>query len=187
MILSNDRVQLERLSLKHLDILLNIALEEQLWNVQLKNLSSKVEYEQYFNQALKEANMEQSIPFAIFDKQKNKYAGSTRIANIVKEHKRAEIGWTWIGTEFQGSGLNKAMKHEMLKYCFEVMNLNRVELKTDEINTQSRNAILSLGAKQEGIFRNHMVTDSGRIRNTVYFSILKEEWPEIKKKLELKF
>ncbi len=98
-----------------------------------------------------------------------------------------EIGWTWVGREWQRTAVNTEAKYLMLRHAFETLGCMRVEFKTDSLNERSRNAILRLGAKQEGIFRNHMITASGRIRHSVYYSITDEEWPAIKRGLEEKF
>ncbi|WP_243392567.1 GNAT family N-acetyltransferase [Solitalea longa] len=116
----------------------------------------------------------------MYDKQSGQYAGCTRFGEMALNHKRAEIGWTWIGPEFQGTGLNKSVKFELLNYAFDILDLNRIEIKTDELNLKSQNAIKSIGAIYEGTFRKHAITWSGRVRNSVYFSIIKEDWPRIK-------
>jgi RimJ/RimL family protein N-acetyltransferase len=116
----------------------------------------------------------------IIDKIKNKVAGCTRIADISWKDERGQIGWTWIGRDFQGSGLNKEMKYLMLTYGFEVLGLNRIEFKADERNNQSRRALLGIGATYEGVLRQHMKIHTGFIRNTVFYSILRSEWDTVK-------
>ncbi len=185
--LENKRVLLRPLQREDIDILLPVALQPVLWQVSTINITERAHLEKYIQAALAERDREESIPFVIIDKQENRIAGSTRFAAISAKHKRAEIGYTWIDPSLQGTGLNKAMKFAMLQHGFEVMGLNRIELKTSELNTQSRNAILSIGAQQEGILRHHMVNESGSLRNTVYFSILKEEWPEIEQRIFAKY
>jgi RimJ/RimL family protein N-acetyltransferase len=106
--------------------------------------------------------------------------------NIDVPNKRVEIGSTWIGRPWQRSAINTEAKYLMMRHAFEVWGCNRVELKTDSLNSKSRNAILRIGAKQEGILRSHMVTWSGRLRDTVYFSVIAPEWPEVKANLEAK-
>lgn len=186
-VLENKRALLRPLQLEDVEALLPVAAQPALWKVGTSDLTQRSELEKYVNFALKEREQQQCIPFVIIDKRENRVAGSTRYTAVVPVHKRAEIGFTWIDTALQGTGLNKAMKYAMLQHGFEVMGLNRIELKTDELNTQSRNAILSIGAQQEGILRHHMVVTGGRLRNTVYFSILKEEWPEIKQRIFAKY
>jgi RimJ/RimL family protein N-acetyltransferase len=182
-VLENKRVLLQPLQVAHLQDLWAIAKDASLWTVQLNKIESEQDLEKYIQKALKERAAGEAVPFVIIDKKENRIVGSTRYMGLSLPNKRAEIGSTWITPSLHGSGLNKAMKYAMLQHAFEVMGLNRVEFKTDELNTQSRNAILSLGCTQEGIFRRHMITSTGRVRNTVYFSMLKEEWPEVKQRV----
>jgi RimJ/RimL family protein N-acetyltransferase len=99
-------------------------------------------------------------------------------------NRRVEIGWTWIGREWQRTAVNTEAKLLLLKYAFETLGCNRVEFKTDVLNERSRAALARIGAREEGVMRRHMVTDSGRVRDSVYFSIIAEEWPEVRAKLE---
>jgi RimJ/RimL family protein N-acetyltransferase len=163
--LENERVLMLPLGREHFQALKEIAQDPSLW------------VDAYLEEALREQEKNISIPFVIIDKRTNKTAGSTRYHALFPDHKRLEIGWTWIGKSFQQTGLNRAMKFEMLRYGFETLDLNRIELKTDMINMVSRHAMQKMGATQEGIFRSHMVTEEGRLRDTVYFSIIREEWP----------
>ena len=112
--------------------------------------------------------------------------GSTRYANIDRTHRRLEIGWTWVARIWQRTAINTETKYLLLKHAFETLGCIRVEFKTDSLNEQSRNALLRIGVKEEGIFRNHMITHSGRVRHSVYFSIIDSEWSDIKKRLEEK-
>ncbi|HVI45020.1 MAG TPA: GNAT family protein [Chitinophaga sp.] len=185
--LENKRVMLQPLQADHADVLLPIALQPSLWEVGLNRISSRSDLERYIRIALTERNEQTCIPFVIYDKEQHRIAGSTRFSGITQVHKRCEIGHTWIDPVLQGSGLNKAIKYAMLQHAFEVMELNRIEFKTDELNMQSRRAILSIGCTEEGILRHHMITTTGRIRNTVYFSMLKEEWPDIKQRIFRKY
>ena len=139
--------------------------------------------EEYVRIALDEQQRGVSIPF-VTRLRDGQVAGSTRYANISVRDGRLEVGWTWIGKPWQRSAVNTEAKLLMLRHAFEDLGCTRVELKTDGLNEKSRSAILRLGAKQEGIFRRHMLTYSGRIRDTVYFSILDNEWPEVRHKLE---
>ena len=125
-----------------------------------------------------------SLPFAIRTTRDGALVGSTRFANYEAAHKRVEIGWTWINPSVQRSAVNTECKYLLLGHAFEALGLNRVELKTDSLNTQSRAAIARIGGVQEGIFRQHMVVQGGRLRDTVYFSVIRPEWPAVKAKLE---
>ncbi len=104
--------------------------------------------------------------------------------HIERVHLRLEIGWTWVARQWQRTAINTEAKYLLLRHAFETLKCMRVELKTDSLNDRSRAAILRIGAREEGIFRNHMITASGRIRHTVYFSIVDSEWPEVKARLE---
>lgn len=182
--LENKRALLRPLKASDQELLAEIALNEpDLWRFTATLINSPEALQAYFETALSEREQGLSIPFLIFDKEKNKPAGCTRFMQPNAQHKRVEIGWTWLGSEFQGSGLNKAMKYLLLEHAFEAMDMNRVELKTSELNTPSRNAIASIGAVQEGILRSHMINDDGTVRNTVYFSIIKEEWPSVQARI----
>ena len=179
-ILQNERVRLEPLASVHYDNLWKVAQHQQLWQFTSVKIDSEESFKQYFLQALDERKNGLSYPFAIFDKQENCYAGSTRFGNISLEHKRLEIGWTWYHPALQRTGLNRSCKFLLLRYGFEVLGLRRIELKTSSTNEKSRLAISKIGASQEAILRKHMVNPDGKPRDSVLFSIIDEEWPAIK-------
>ena len=178
--LENDRARLTVLKESDIEWLRPIAFHPQIWEKGLTKVETEEELRQYIQAALDERAGGNSYAFLIFDKKSNEAAGSTRFGNISLPNKRLEIGWTWMHPKFQGSGLNKAIKLVMLEFAFEVLKVNRVEQKTDLINLQSQKAMTKLGAFREGVFRRHCVTRSGRIRDSVYFSYILEEWPAIK-------
>jgi RimJ/RimL family protein N-acetyltransferase len=124
-----------------------------------------------------------ALPFATIHSASGRPIGSTRFGNIVPEHKRVEIGWTWITPPFQRTAVNTEAKYLMLRYAFEELGCNRVELKTDALNARSRAAILRIGAKEEGTLRSHMVNADGTLRDTVYFSVIAPEWPQVAENL----
>lgn len=179
-ILENDRVRLSPLKPGDFEALDVIAYHPDIWKLGMSNLKEPAHLKSYIQAALAEKGLHLSYPFYIFDKQKNLPAGSTRFGNISFGNKRLEIGWTWLHPDFHGTGLNKACKFLLLQFAFETLLFNRVEIKTDVINLQSRKAILKIGAREEGIFRNHQITSDGRVRDSIYFSIIKDEWPLIK-------
>ncbi|MBX2934895.1 MAG: GNAT family N-acetyltransferase [Ferruginibacter sp.] len=179
-VLQNHRSKLEPLSEKHYNTLLSIALHKELWEFTGTKIKNEEDFRKYFDTALAERKSGLSYPFAIFDKKENRYAGCTRYANISFPNKRLEIGWTWYHPALQRSGINKATKILLLSYGFETLGLNRIELKTSSRNIKSQGAMLKIGATKEGIFRNHMINEDGVIRDTVYFSFIKEEWAGIK-------
>ena len=139
--------------------------------------------QRYIASALADQQKGVSLPFATIEKATGKLVGSTRYLNIDMANKRVEIGSTWIAPAWQRTAINTEAKYLMLRHAFEMLGCNRVELKTDSLNTKSRNAILRIGAKEEGTLRAHMVTWTGRLRDTVYYSVLAPEWPDVKAKL----
>jgi len=134
--------------------------------------------------AFEEQERGESVVFATIERSSEKVIGSTRFMNIDRVNRRVEIGSTWIAPAWQRTAINTEAKYLMLRHAFEVWQCIRVELKTDALNQKSRNAILRIGAKEEGTLRRHLITWTGRIRDSVYFSILDNEWPEAKARLE---
>jgi RimJ/RimL family protein N-acetyltransferase len=177
--LKNEKVILRPLSLTDEDLLWPIAQEKELWLYGIKDLSVPGELRKYIEDAISDREKGSTIVFIVIEAKTGKVAGCTRLAEISWKDERGQIGWTWIGKEFQGSGLNAAMKYEILKYGFEVLNLNRIEFKADERNLQSRRAMEKIGAKYEGTLRQHIKIKDGFIRNSVFYSILKSEWTEV--------
>jgi len=180
-ILENERARLEPLTQKHFEPLMAIALSNSdIWKFTLANITDEPSFTHYFNTALKEHENKASYPFAMFDKKENRYVGCTRYANISFRDKRLEIGWTWIDPLLQGSGINKHNKYLMLQFAFETLLLNRVELKTAGTNLKSQRAMEKIGAIREGVLRKHSINDIGAIRDTVYYSFINDEWPQVK-------
>jgi len=178
--LESERALLRPLTLDDEQTLQQVADDDSLWVFGLKDLSKPGELNAYIRQAIADRDNGTSAVWVIIDKKTNQVAGCTRLAEISWKDERGQIGWTWIGRDFQGSGLNKEMKFLILSYGFEVLGLNRIEFKADERNHQSRQALLGIGAIREGVLRQHMKIHNGYIRNTVFYSILKSEWDNIK-------
>jgi RimJ/RimL family protein N-acetyltransferase len=184
MILEGRYVRLEPLTLEHAKALSEVGLDEELWRWIPVPVRTPEEMKAYVQTAVNDQAAGTSLPFAQIEKATSRVIGSTRYANIESEHRRVEIGWTWVARRWQRSAINTEAKYLLLRHAFETLGCRRVELKTDSLNERSRAAILRIGARQEGIFRNHMITASGRVRHTVYFSIIDSEWPEVKSRLE---
>jgi N-acetyltransferase len=179
-VLQNDVVLLEPLQEHHYAPLLAIAIAQpNLWNFTSAKINKEIDFRRYFETALAERANHQSYPFAYFDKSTQQIVGCTRYANIDFKNKKLEIGWTWLTTPLHGSGFNKYCKHLLLNYGFETLQLNRIELKTNALNLISQKAMQNIGAVKEGLLRNHMIGDDGTVRDTIYFSFIKEEWPFI--------
>ena len=184
--LDGTHVQLQPLSESHLDALCAVGLDPELWKWIPFQVLDRDQMMAYIRSALSDQEKGISIPFATLDKASGRVVGSTRFLNIDLANKRVEIGATWIAQPWQRTPINTEAKYLMMRHAFETLGCNRVEWKTDALNTKSRNAILRLGAKQEGIFRHHVVTWTGRLRDSVYFSVIAPEWPDVKKNLESK-
>jgi RimJ/RimL family protein N-acetyltransferase len=182
--LEGAHVRLEPLSKAHLAGLAEVGLDEELWRWIPTAVRTREEMATYIETALEEQRRGGALPFAILEKATGRAIGSTRYGNIDRTHHRVEIGWTWVAREWQRTAMNTEAKYLLLKQAFESLGCMRVELKTDSLNEKSRAAILRIGAKEEGIFRNHMITASGRIRHSAYYSIIDSEWPAVKARLE---
>jgi N-acetyltransferase len=181
--LSGKFITLEPLALHHLDDLCEVGLDESLWRLIPTQITNRDDMRRYVETAIDENSRGVSLPFATILNETNKAIGSTRFGNIRVKDRGVEIGWTWLTPKYQRTFANTEAKLLMLTHAFETWKCIRVELKTDALNSQSRNAILRLGATQEGVFRQHIVCDTGRLRESVYFSILDSDWSLVKKNL----
>jgi N-acetyltransferase len=148
------------------------------------SMKTREDFQHLIDKAFEEQERGESVVFATVEQSSGRVIGSTRYMNIDRINRRVEIGSTWIARAWQRTGVNTEAKYLMLRHAFEVWKCMRVELKTDALNQKSRNAILRIGAKEEGTLRRHLLTWTGRVRDTVYFSILDHEWPEVKARLE---
>jgi RimJ/RimL family protein N-acetyltransferase len=184
--LEGVHVRLEPLSLSHFDQLCEVGLDDELWKLTMTVMKTPDDLITYIETAMKWQAEGHALPFTIIEKTSNKAVGSTRYANIDKTNRRLEIGWTWVARKWQHTPVNTETKYLLLKHAFETLGCIRVEFKTDSLNERSRNALLRIGAKEEGILRNHMITPSGRLRHSVYFSIIDSEWRQVKQNLEQK-
>ncbi len=169
----------------HLAALAKAGAHEELWrwtNVRADSLEGMTTY---VNEALAAAAAGAALPFVTVDISSGEIIGSTRFANIDNANRRVEIGWTWITPAFQRSYVNSEAKYLMLSHAFETWDCVRVELKTDFLNEKSRTAMLRIGATEEGTLRKHIVTYTGRLRDSTYYSVLDTEWPDVKARLQL--
>ena len=178
--LTGTHVRLEPLHERHAADLVAVALDEQLWRWTTTRVRTAEELDAYVADALRGRSEGTALPFATIDLASGRAVGSTRFANADAANRRVEIGWTWLGRAFQRTSLNTEAKLLMLGHGFGALDCIRVELKTDALNAQSRAAIRRLGATEEGTLRHHMITSTGRLRDTVYYSILREEWPAVR-------
>lgn len=184
--IDGGRVRLEPLEMDHLDELWLAADEPEMWELASDIVENKNDLQKYLQRAIDDREKGVAVPFVIRDKVSDKIVGSTRFGNIDRGNRKVEIGWTWIGADHRRTYVNTEMKLLMIGYAFDVWICIRVELKTDVLNMRSRNAMLRIGAKEEGILRNHMITASGRYRDSIFFSIIESEWPAVRAALEKK-
>lgn len=182
-VLEGRHVRLEPLAMDHQSALAQV-LDPTLLQWFTQPVATAEELGGFIATALDEQAQGRSLPFATIDRASGRAVGSTRFGNIDRANRRAEIGWTWIGRVWQRTPVNTEAKLLMLTHAFEAWGAIRVEFKTDSRNTQSRAALARLGATEEGYFRNHMITASGRVRHSVWFSIVDSEWPLVKRRLE---
>jgi N-acetyltransferase len=185
-ILEGNFVRLEPLSESHKQGMCDAIRDGELWNLYVTLVPHPNNIDAFFTNAQMTLDNNEGLAFAIIDKGTHKIAGSTRFMKANLPNKRAEIGFTFLGKSWQKTRINTEAKLLMLSHAFETMGLNRIELLTDYLNTRSRNAILRLGAKEEGILRNHMVMPDGRVRDSVIYSIINHEWAGVKQHLNFK-
>lgn len=181
--LENNRVKLSLLTLDNYQHLETVAQEKYLIYYSPSDISTPEKLQSYVQVAIDGYDNKTIIPFLIYDKDKQAYAGTTRFGLIDWKNQVLHIGWTWIGHQFQGTGLNGNMKFLMLQYAFETLNFEKVEFRIDERNQKSRKAVEKLGATLEGTLRKNTIMKDGFRRSTCCYGILKEEWPRIKSRL----
>jgi RimJ/RimL family protein N-acetyltransferase len=182
-VLEGSVVRMEPLSLDHLPALCEVGLEPSLWALTYKRVASEADMRDYVEEALAEQKAGTALPFATVERASGRVIGSSRFGNYVETHRRVEIGWTWIAPAWQRTAVNTEAKLLMLTHAFETLDCRRVELKTSSKNARSRAAMLRIGASEEGTLRQHMINGDGSSRDSVYFSILDGEWPQVKEKL----
>jgi len=177
-------VRLEPLGREHFDDLVEVGLDPALWKWTQVLPERETDLRGYFELALANAAAGSEVPFATILRETGRAIGSTRFLTIVPEHRRLEIGWTWLGTAHQRSGANREAKLLQLTHAFEALGANRVEFKTDSRNEASRRALEGIGATFEGIFRSHTIMPWGPLRDSAYYSVIASEWPVVKAHLE---
>jgi N-acetyltransferase len=184
--LDGSVIRLEPVQRKHAALFWEVAKDglEDIFRWIPYSMKTKEDFDTLVDKAFAEQDRGESVVFATVEKSSGRVIGSTRFMNIDRANRRVEIGSTWIATAWHRTVVNTEAKYLMLRHAFETWHCIRVELKTDALNQRSRNAILRLGAKEEGTLRKHLMTWTGRVRDTVYFSILDTEWLEVKSRLQ---
>lgn len=182
--LTGRLVRLEPLEHDHIPGLADVALDPAIWEWMFVRPSSIADVRAWAEAALTAREAGTELPFATVDLTTGRPVGSTRFMNIALEHRRVEIGWTWLAPGWQRTGINREVKLLMLGHAFDVLDCRRVEFKTDARNERSREALLRMGATFEGTFRNHMVLPDGRMRDSAWYSVIDAEWPAVRAGLE---
>lgn len=185
-VLEGKYVRLEPLTAVHRNGLREAISDGELWKLHVTLVPHPDKIDEFLNNANLAYESGDGLAFATIDKVTNRIAGSTRFMKANLPNKRIETGFTFLGKSWQRTRINTEAKLLMLTHAFEVLDLNRVELLTDYLNNTSRQAIMRLGAKEEGTLRNHMVMPDGRVRDSVLYSIIKNEWPGVRQHLTMK-
>ena len=184
--LTGLRVVLEPLSLEHLDGMINAVKDGELWKLWFTSIPAPEKVETYIKTALEMRENAGAMPFIVRDRESNKIIGSTRYFNVDEGNQRLEIGYTWYSESYQRTAVNSECKYLLLSHAFEKLEAIAVEFRTHWHNQKSRAAIARLGAKQDGVLRNHQKNADGGYRDTVVFSIINLEWPAVKQSLMFK-
>lgn len=185
-VLEGKHVRLDPMRVDHLPALCEVGLATEMWKWTNNIVTKAADLERYVRAALADRDLGVALPFVTVDRASGKIVGSTRFGNIDRFNRKTEIGWTWVNPQWQRTSINSEAKLLMLTHAFETWKCIRVELKTDSNNKQSQKAIKRLGAVKEGTLRNHMITESGRYRDSVFFSITDAEWESVKANLASK-
>lgn len=180
LLLETSRVALRLMQPGDADALFAIAGPAEIWKYFTAELNDKAALQQWIATALQERAEQKRMPFVIIEKDNQTVCGCTSLGNISFYDKRIEIGWTWLGTAFMGTGINHHAKFVLLSYAFDALGFERVEIKTDNLNERAKKALVHIGATEEGVLRSHMLMPHGRRRDSVYYSILQDEWETVK-------
>jgi RimJ/RimL family protein N-acetyltransferase len=182
--LEGQIVRLEPLSFDHVDGLAEVGLVPELWRWMPEHIETRGQMQAFVESALRAQGHGDQVPFAIVERASDRVVGSTRYLSIAPEHRRLEIGYTWVAPAWQRTAVNTECKLLLLGHAFEDLGARRVEFKTDSLNEPSRTALRGIGAVEEGTMRNHMISQGGRMRHSVYYSIIDSEWPAVRMALE---
>jgi RimJ/RimL family protein N-acetyltransferase len=180
LILQTDKVILRPMISEDVNSFERLTEDKSMWIYFTSDLSDRFELQNWIDTALLDMKNKNRLALTIIEKSSGNPVGSTSFGNISYRDRRIEIGWTWISKEYQGKGVNSQIKYLMLKYAFETIDFERVEIKTDVLNLPARKALLRIGATEEGVLRSHTLMTHGRRRDTIYYGILKSDWEAIK-------
>lgn len=169
------------LKASHTGALTEVARDESIWTYHVHRLMDEPSVRAYVEKALEERERGTAYPWVLIDKETNRVAGTTRLGHLSVPDRRVQVGWTWLGKAFRGTGLNKAAKFELFRFCFETLVVERIEIKTDCLNRRARHSLEKLGVREEGVLRSHTVMHEGRRRDTVVYGLLRTEWEDVRR------
>jgi RimJ/RimL family protein N-acetyltransferase len=181
--LENEQVLLRPVREQDRAALRAIAMDPQIWRYFITRIDSAADFDAFFDLGLADQAAGRRVVYCITDKQSGRAAGSMSFCNMSEPDARLEIGWSWLGRDFQGKGVNRWAKFLMLAQAFERMDAERVEFKTDRLNIQARHGLCNIGAREEGTLRSFNPMPDGRRRDAVYYSVLRSEWPYVREQL----
>jgi RimJ/RimL family protein N-acetyltransferase len=181
--LENDAVRLRPIEEADREQYRAIAFEPDIWKHSVTRITTDEEFEAFLRNAIDDTASGQRIVFCVIDKKASRVAGSMSYGNLSEKEKRLEIGWSWLGKDFRGTGINRWAKYLLLKHAFERLDCERVEFKTDILNLRARKGLANIGATEEGVFRSYNYMPDNRRRDAVFYSIIKAEWPHIQRLL----
>jgi RimJ/RimL family protein N-acetyltransferase len=182
MVLETPRATLRVLKPEDSSAYQALAIYPETFKYFTRDLSVPGDFEKWMNEAFDAKAAETRVPFTVFETGSGQICGSTSLGNISFYDKRIEIGWSWLAPQFQGTGINRHAKFALLTYAFDVLKFERVEVKTDVLNLRARAALKKIGMVEEGVLRSHTLMHSDRRRDTIYYSILRNEWADVKEK-----
>lgn len=180
LVLENEIVQLRRVRLSDKAELADIAFDSDIWQFFTSVINSEQDLDRFLDDAIHDNEHGTRFVFAVIDRASGRVAGSAAYGNLSEKERRLEIGWSWLGHDFRGKAVNRATKFLLLEHAFDSLGCERVEFKTDVLNLRARRALQAIGATEEGVLRSFNYMPGGRRRNAIYYSILKDEWPEIR-------
>ncbi|MGH3646889.1 MAG: GNAT family N-acetyltransferase [Micromonosporaceae bacterium] len=181
--LENEHVLLRPIAAGDRESLRAIALDPHIWRYFVVAVSDDTEYDAYFDATLADHEAGRRAVYHITDKRTGRAAGSMSFGNLSEPDRRLEIGWSWLGRDFRGQGVNRWAKLLLMEHAFERLDAERVEFKTDQLNEQARRGLRNIGATEEGFLRSYNPMPGGRRRDAVFYSVLRAEWPEVKRQL----
>nr|WP_200985105.1 GNAT family protein [Rhizobium rhizogenes]QCL09173.1 acetyltransferase domain protein [Rhizobium rhizogenes]QCL09809.1 acetyltransferase domain protein [Rhizobium rhizogenes] len=183
-VLTNGKLSLRPVNTDDVDPFLAIALDPEIWRYFISEISNRSDMETFVEDAIRDRKNGLRHAFSV-ETTDGRLIGSTALGNFSPRDGRIEIGWTWMGQAYQGTGANAAVKFLLMQYTFEKMNIARLEFKTDVLNSKARRALTKIGAQEEGVLRSHTLMPGGRRRDTIYYSILRDEWPSLRARQSL--